>query len=73
MIIDLILDRADGAEYEPREFYFDCMMYGRVGEEITRALDSGNERAVKRALCNYVEDQGYNPEICDYIKSVRWL
>lgn len=30
-------------------------------------------KAVKRALCNYVEDQGYNSEICAYIKSVRWL
>lgn len=77
MIIDLILDRRDGCEYSPREFYNEIMEYGRFfGEmafKIARAMDMGEEDDVKRELCNYVIEQNYNPEICDYINSVNWL
>lgn len=77
MIIDLILDRKDGFGYSPREFYNDVMEYGReFGEmafKIARAMDMGEEEDVKNELCNYVIEQDYNPEICDYINNVNWL
>ena len=77
MIIDLILDRKDGFRYSPREFYDDVMEYGKIfGEmafKIARAMDMGEEDDVKRKLCNYIIEQGYNLEICDYINSVNWL
>lgn len=73
MIVDLILDRKDGVEYHAPDFYRNCVCYGDVGEEITRAMDLGTEEDVKKALCQYIDDQEYNPEIKKYIMSVEWL
>ena len=77
MIIDEILERKDGMPYNSKEFY-DYVSYWAetdtdVGTGIARALDGGTEEDVKRELCKYVKEQGYNPEICDYINSVNWL
>ena len=73
MIIDLILDRQDGFGYSPKEFYDEVSEYGEDGWEIARALDSGTEQDIKKALCDYVVDNDYNADICDYINSVKWL
>ena len=77
MIIDLILDRRGGVAYDPQQFYFDVLEYREIWPElsdpITRALDGGTEEDVKRELCKYVTENGYSPEICDYINSVSWL
>ena len=78
MIIDRILDRRDDERdgifaYNPKEFYLDILGYGRVGDGITRAMDFGEESDVKKALCRYIIDNEYNPEICVYIHSVNWL
>lgn len=73
MIIDLILDRKDGEEYNARDFYYACLHYGEVGDDITCALDSGTEKDVKKALCDYVIDNDYNKSIYKYINSVNWL
>lgn len=81
MIIDVILDRRfRESSYNATEFYDyvcnwctddqpeDCIFF-----IIKDALESGKERLVKLALTTYVEVQGYNPEICEYINSVKWL
>ena len=77
MIIDLILDRKDGKEYNPRKFYNKIMDYYQVFPEIAvpigDALDSGTDKDIKKALCDYIIEQGYNPKLCDYIKSVYWI
>lgn len=74
MIIDRILDRKDGTPYNAHDFYFYCLGYMRgIGDKITAALDYGTEEDVKRALCEYVINNEYNPKICDYINSVSWL
>lgn len=82
MIIDLILDRKDNLQegiknYNARDFYFDCMRYNGIfngiAGGITRAMDGGTETDIKRELCNYILKNGYNPSICDFIKSVSWL
>lgn len=76
MIIDLILDRKGGQEYNAREFYYDVMEYESTfnfNREISRAMDGGTEQDVKKALCDYVINQHYNSEICYYINSVNWL
>lgn len=77
MIIDEILERKEGMPYNSKEFY-DYVSYwaetdNDVGTGIARALDGGTEEDVKRELCKYIKEQGYNPEICDYINSVNWL
>ena len=76
MIIDLILDRKNGHEYNAREFYYEVLEYEstfNLNREISRAMDGGTEQDVKKALCDYVISQRYNTEICAYINSVNWL
>lgn len=77
MIIDLILDRVNGKPYVPADFYRSVAEYGTVFPEIvfpiTAALDGGAEADVQRELCAYVENGEYSRDICDYIKSVKWL
>ena len=77
MVIDLILDRKDGDEYNPNEFYNGVMGYLDVFPEIVipiaEAMDYGEESDVQRELCAYVENGEYSSDICDYIKSVKWL
>lgn len=83
MIIDLILDRKDNIsegftdDYNAHDFYMECMSYNSIfngiADGITRAMDGGTETDVKRELCKYITNNGYNPLICDFIKSVSWL
>lgn len=77
MIIDLILDRKDGAFYNPHDFYMGVASYGELtpvhSERITRAMDSGEEEDVRRELMNYIHQNGYNENLKDYIESVKWL
>lgn len=77
MIIDRILDRRDAEkygdfEYNAHDFYFDVFDYGRIGHDITRAMDAGTEEDTRRALCDYVIKNEYNPLICDYIRARVW-
>lgn len=71
MIIDLILDRKDGKPYNAREFYFNVLAYGDVG--ICIAMDYGEEKDVKRELCRYLKNNGYNLTIGRYIYEKNWL
>ena len=75
MIIDLILDRKDGKEYDPRKFYSDVLKYEDWlrNYDISSAMDYGTERDVKRAICDYIRRNGYNTDICNYVNSVKWL
>lgn len=77
MIIDLILDRRDGAEYIQEEFYNNVADYGITWPDlagpILEAMNHGSEKDVKKALCNYIEEAGYNMDICKYINSVEWI
>ena len=51
MIIDRILDRKDGEQYSPKQFYFYCMGYmDGIGDDITRAMDYGTETDVKKSI-----------------------
>lgn len=73
MIIDLILDRKDGERYSARQFYYDCLGYGEVGHDITIAMDCLTETDVQAELCKYIVKNEYNPKICLYVCSVKWL
>lgn len=77
MIIDCIIDRYENEkrgdfEYNARQFYFDLMGYGRTGDNITRAMDGGTEDDTRRALCDYIDGNGYNPKIKDFINARKW-
>ena len=74
MIVDLILDRKDGHPYRAKEFYDNVMAYEEGTDyERSRALDGGTEKDVKKALCDYIINNDYNPKICNYINKVTWL
>lgn len=78
MIVDRILDRKDGEPYDAKDFYNYCMEEQRIfgyyiGGEITRAMNARNNAQVQAALCKYILEYDYNPDICDYIRSVDWL
>lgn len=75
MIIDVILDRKDGAFYSPLDFlpYLDDRVYGDDFKYILYALQDSSEEKMKEALKRYIDEQGYNPEIKEYIESVDWI
>lgn len=78
MIIDKICDRLDDIEngeynYKAKQFYGDVQDYGEIGFSITYAMDYGTETEVKKALCEYVERNGYSENIKTFINSVNWL
>lgn len=82
MIIDLILDRKYNEEttgydsYDPYEFYREVMSYESIFElprDISSALDYGTEDDVRNALCKYIDDQQYDPDIKNYVNSKTWL
>ena len=76
MVIDMILDRKEGSKYSPFDFYryalAECDIFDMF-DGLTKAMVSGTEDDVKRELKKYIIEQGYNPEICNYIDSVPWL
>ena len=74
MIIDLILDRKGGSSYTAKKFYDNVMAYEEGTDyKISRALDGGTEKDVRKALCDYIIHNDYNPKICNYINKVTWL
>lgn len=82
MIIDLILDRKYDIEhhhenYSPKNFYNDVEEYNEIfdgiGKNILKAMDNENETEVKKALCEYIYLNSYNPDICHFINRHKWL
>lgn len=77
MIIDKILDRYDNEkygdfEYNAHDFYFDIFDYGRIGDNITRAMDGGTEEDTQNALAEYITKNEYNPRIIDWVRQRVW-
>lgn len=75
MIIDIILDRREGAiNYVPATHLKAIYDYATdMGmSDIATAVDSGNEDDVKAALMCYISTCGYPLELLDYIAGVRW-
>lgn len=63
-------------QYDPRVMYYEVLEHENtfnLNHEISAAMDYGTESDVKKALCNYIDNQNYNPGIKDYINSVNWL
>ena len=75
MIIDIILDRKDGAiSYDAgkhlKAIYDYATDAGMI--ELATAVDGGTEDDVKAALMCYITACGYPLELLDYIAGVRW-
>lgn len=82
MIVDLILDRKDNETAFGRDLYSTSDFVSGVsayenaldmGDAISRAIRKGDEIATKQALCRYIDDMDYNPQIKNYINSKKWV
>lgn len=81
MIIDLILERRtyekeEGdkqwyGESQAKDLYVYAMSFGF--DYLSRALDAGGEGDIRKALCRYIDENGYRPEIKEFVNSVDWL
>lgn len=75
MIIDVILDRKDGAiSYDVSKHLKAIYDYATDAgmTELATAVDGGNEADVRAALMRYITMCGYPTALLDYITSVRW-
>lgn len=75
MIIDIILDRKDGAiSYDASKHLKAIYDYATDSgmTELATAVDGGTEDDVKAALMCYISTCGYPLELLDYIAGVRW-
>lgn len=75
MIIDIILDRKDGAiSYDASKHLKAIYDYATDAgmTELATAVDGGTEDDVKAALMCYIATCGYPLELLDYIASMRW-
>lgn len=75
MIIDIILDRREGAiSYDASKHLKAIYDYATDAgmTELATAVDGGTEDDVKAALMCYISTCGYPLELLDYIARVRW-
>lgn len=75
MIIDVILDRKDGAiKYTAATHLKAIYDYATDAgmNDIAAAVDGGTEDDVKAALMCYISTCGYPLDLLDYIAGVRW-
>lgn len=75
MIIDIILDRKDGAiDYTPATHLRAIYDYATDSgmRDLAAAVDGGTEDDVKAALMHYITMCGYPAALLDYIAGVRW-
>lgn len=75
MIIDIILDRKDGAiKYTAATHLKAIYDYATDAgmTELATAVDGGTEDDVKAALMRYITVCGYPSALLDYIASMRW-
>lgn len=76
MVIDYILDRRDGVLYCAKRFYNYVMQeneYFHMFDNLLNAMDEGTEEDVKKALNDYIDSAGYNPDIKMFVNRVNWL
>lgn len=75
MIIDIILDRREGAiSYDAATHLKAIYDYATDAHmsDIAAAVDGGNEADIKAALMRYITMCGYPAALLDYVASVRW-
>lgn len=75
MIIDIILDRKDGAiSYDASKHLKAIYDYATDAHmsDLAAAVDGGTEDDIKAALMRYITACGYPAALLDYIASVRW-
>lgn len=74
MIIDLLFDVIDFPnDYRPNDFYRAVMDFPGICDPIIRAMDSGDNKKVQDALCNYIRANGYSNMVTKFAMSFQWI
>ena len=77
MIIDLICSKKELKNNKPlspesiRYILEECRIF--EFDEIAAAVTSRNNDATKKALCNYIDRNEYNPDLKDFINNTIWF
>ena len=77
MIIDCVLDKLELTPFEkltPGEIEYikaECLIF--EFDYILTALKSGSNEEMKKALCNYIDNNEYNPELKYSINCAKWF
>ncbi len=74
MIIDKILDTRAGVPYDfyedGRYIYDEAQIFGF--DYIIDAFDGGTNKDCQKALCRYIDENNYNPDIKKFVNSFNW-
>lgn len=73
MIIDAILDRRACDTYTQRELEYivdEAIIF--EFEDIIKAFARNNNVCIRFALCKYIDEGDYNPDIKEYVNRVDW-
>lgn len=72
MIIDEILDLKDGYKKEADldYIYNEAKIFNF--DDLTEAIENGNNKDIQRALINYITTQNYNSSLVEFIKKTTF-
>lgn len=72
MIIDEILDLKDGykKEVDLDYIYNEAKIFNF--DDLTEAIENGNNKDIQRALINYITTQNYNSSLVEFIKKTTF-
>lgn len=73
MIVDAILDRKAYPSYTQEDMDYILNEAKTMDfDYITSAFETGSNKEIQAALCKYIDEQDYNPEIKEYINKNIW-
>ena len=73
MIIDEILDYKDNAtnKIDIQYIYDEAKIFNF--DYIINAIDNGNNKDIQNAICEYIKNNNYNLDICDFVKTIKFV
>jgi hypothetical protein len=72
MIIDAILDAKNDGEYMGLKYLYDQSVFFGF-DSLANAIDCGENSDIQRELCKYIDSEGYNQELKEFVNSFNWL
>lgn len=73
MIIDEILDLKEKLmeKVDLQYIYDEAKIFNF--DYIVNAIDNLDNKGIQNAICKYIIDNGYNTEICDFVKTIKFI
>ena len=72
MIIDAILDAKEDGEHMGLKYLYDQAMFFGF-HPLASAIDLGDNSNIQRELCEYIDSEGYNSELKEFINTFDWV